>query len=73
MAQTQKKGSGGAKKHGRDTDKCRKYKDHHIREKHKIVKIARSNGVKWAMEYAHIHKMTDWTKTQLTSLGYSLV
>lgn len=39
-------------KAGRYKDKCNVYRLHQLREKHKIIKIAKSSGVKAALAYA---------------------
>ena len=57
----------------RRKERYARYKSDHIREKHKVVRVVKSSGVKAAFDYAHKHGITEWTKTKLTSLGYSLV
>ena len=47
-----KQGGAGTRKHGRDLAKCKKYRDHQTREKHKIKKILQSNGYEYAKEWA---------------------
>lgn len=59
------KNSGKNKKLGRDKHKCSAYRAEHLREKHKIIKIARSNGVKTAMKYAGEKGITAWALTRL--------
>ena len=49
-----------SKKAGRNTKKCQRYKINHTREKYKIVKIARSNGVKYALAYATQHALSSF-------------
>lgn len=46
------KGGKKSKKMGRNTEKCKRYRLNSEREKHKIIKIAKSSGVKRALEYA---------------------
>lgn len=43
---------GKSSKAGRDKVKCGAYRLHQEREKHKVIKIARSNGLKAALAYA---------------------
>lgn len=59
------KGSGKGKKLGRDKRKCATYRANKEREKHKIIKIARSNGIKAAMKYAAEKGITPWAMTRL--------
>ena len=54
-----------SKKAGRNTKKCQRYKINHTREKHKIVKIARSNGIKHSLAYANQHMLSAWAKVRL--------
>jgi hypothetical protein len=46
-------GGAGSKKHGRDKAKCQAYRQHNQREKNKIKRILKSNGLTYA---------TDWCK-----------
>ena len=50
MAQKQGKG-GGSKKIGRNKTKCERYRREFRREKSKLSKIARSNGLQAALTY----------------------
>lgn len=56
---TKAKGA-GAKKHGRNTDKCAKYRNEHRREKNKLSRIVRSNGYAYATAYATQHQVVGW-------------
>jgi hypothetical protein len=58
MATQQKAGHGGTRKYGRNVAKCKLYRDHHIREKHKLKRVLRSNGYKAAVIYAQLHGLT---------------
>jgi hypothetical protein len=53
-AQTHKK-SGGARKYGRNSVKCQRYRDRKSRERNKLRRILKSNGLKSAQHYAKIH------------------
>jgi len=54
----QKQGkSGGARKIGRNSDKCKKYCACHVREKHKLKKVLQSCGRKFAEKWAVDHGM----------------
>lgn len=44
--------SGGKRKYGRNLGKCKSYRDHQTREKHKIKRILRSNGLAYAQAWA---------------------
>jgi hypothetical protein len=52
MAKESQKKSGGNKKHGRNEDKCKKYRASKTREKNKLKRVLQSNGRKAAEEYA---------------------
>lgn len=47
-------GKGGKKsqKMGRNKDKCHAYRTAQLREKHKVIKVAKSSGVTAALKYA---------------------
>ena len=45
-------GGAGSKKHGRDKAKCLAYRQHNQREKNKIKRIIKSNGLDYATEWA---------------------
>ena len=47
-----KQGGAGTKKHGRDKEKCAKYRNHQVRERNKIKKILQSNDLEYAMVWA---------------------
>lgn len=64
MAGEQKK-NGGNKRIGRDKVKCNIYRLHQTREKHKIIKIARSNGLEAALKYAKEHNVLAFAQTRL--------
>ena len=53
---TTQAGGKGSRKHGRNKVKCKLYRDHKIREKNKIKRIVKSNGLEyaiiWAKEYS---------------------
>jgi hypothetical protein len=49
--------SGGARKIGRMSAKCKKYQACHIREKNKLKKVLRSCGRKFAEKWAADHGM----------------
>ncbi len=54
--------SGGKRKHGRDLAKCKRYRDHSTREKHKIKRILQSSGVAFAKAWArerHVEMLLD--------------
>lgn len=51
----QRKKSGGMRKHGRNEEKCKKYKLAKIREKNKLKRVLKSNGYKAAVKYAKLH------------------
>jgi len=51
MAKPEKK-SGGAKKYGRNEDKCKKYRASKNREKNKLKRVLQSNGIQAAEAYA---------------------
>ena len=61
-----------SKKAGKNAKKCQRYRANNTREKHKITKIARSNGVKWALKYAADHALSSWAKIRLVKAGYDL-
>ena len=52
MPRQQGKKSGGARKYGRNLDKCKRYRDMHQREINKIRRILRSNGLDFARVWA---------------------
>jgi hypothetical protein len=54
--------SGGAKKYGRNKDKCAQYKAMKTREKNKLKRVFRSNGIEAAKEYAEKHQLTNYLK-----------
>ena len=62
MAKQSSKG-GGAKKHGRDKDKCAAYKSMHTREKNKVKRVLRSSGKKAAEKYADQHNVLSYLKS----------
>ena len=51
------KGSGGARKYGRDKDKCKRYRDLKIGERNKLKRVLQSSGAKAATEYAEKHML----------------
>ena len=64
-----KKGKGGRKKLGRDVKKCGLYKTRQFREKNKTVRVAKSNGLKAALEYAGKHGLISWAEKRLRYLS----
>lgn len=50
--------------------KVAKYKLNHVREKNKVVKIAKSNGYKHALAYAATKMITSWAKTRLAGFDF---
>ncbi|MBT7009103.1 hypothetical protein HN960_01540 [Candidatus Peregrinibacteria bacterium] len=52
MPQKQKSSSGGNKKHGRNKDKCTRYRNMHTREKNKVRRVLRSSGLEEAKRWA---------------------
>jgi len=50
-------GSGGLRKHGRDIEKCRRYREKKTRERNKLKRILRSSGINAATEYAKKHTL----------------
>jgi len=65
-----KTGGAGAKKYGRDKAKCLAYTHAHTRDKNKAVRIARSSGVKWALEYAAQRGIGDWARKRLMAFTF---
>lgn len=57
MATQKIKKSGGNRKHGRNTDKCKGYRSRKVRERNKIKRILRSNGIDAAQAYAKKHSI----------------
>jgi hypothetical protein len=47
----QRKKSGGARKHGRNTEKCKQYRAAHTKERNKAKRILQSNGRKACEAY----------------------
>jgi len=47
--------SGGAKKVGRNLEKCKRYRSRDARYKHKLARILQSNGAKAADDYRLAH------------------
>lgn len=73
MGGAQKK-QGGKKnrKLGRDKVKCAAYRASRTREKRKIVKVARSNGLDQALAYAHDKGLTTFARDRLRRAGYEI-
>ena len=61
MAEKQKK-SGGAKKIGRNEEKCKKYRSSKNREKNKLKRILQSNGFAAAEKYAEEKELWGYFK-----------
>ena len=55
MPRQQQKKSGGARKIGRNVDKCRRYRDMHRREVNKIKRVLQSCGAEFAKAWAREH------------------
>lgn len=43
---------GGMRKHGRNTEKCKRYRNAKTRERNKLKRIVKSNGCKEAKKYS---------------------
>jgi len=54
-----------SQKMGRDKDKCAAYRLNKTREKHKIVRIRKSNGEKAALKYASDHGLLPFALKRL--------
>jgi len=52
-----RKRSGGLRKHGRDIEKCRRYREKKTRERNKLKRVLQSSGEKAATEYAKKHTL----------------
>lgn len=63
----QQKGA-GTKKYGRNKIRCVRYKLHKTREKHKIVRVAKSSGREAALEYATKHELLGWGINRLKNI-----
>ena len=50
------------RKHGRDIKKCQRYRMSGRREKNKLRRIFRSNGLAAARSYYNKHGMTGWDR-----------
>lgn len=48
---------GGSKKHGRNKEKCARYKGMHTREKNKLKRVLRSSGRAEAERMAKIYNL----------------
>ena len=64
-----KKGKGGRKKLGRDVKKCGVYKTRQTREQNKIIRVAKSNGLDKALEYATKYGLKSWAEKRLRYLN----
>lgn len=60
MAKTQKRGSGGLRKIGRNAEKCKQYRAMHTREMNKVRRVLRSSGLKAAEEYAKANNVVGY-------------
>lgn len=58
----QKKG-GGTKKHGRNKEKCAKYRAMHVGEKNKLKRVLQSSGEKEARRYASLYGLIGYLNT----------
>lgn len=67
-----KGGKGGRRKIGRSLKKCAMYRINRTREKHKVVRIAKSSGHPEALIYAHRHGLMTWAETRLRKLNPKL-
>lgn len=63
MAVQRRAKSGGTKKYGRDAEKCKLYRALKIREKNKLKRVLKSNGLLAAQAYAREHVLTAYLKT----------
>jgi len=54
---------GGAKKIGRDKDRCSAYRSMHTREKNKVKRVLRSSGKKEAEKYADKYNVLSYLKS----------
>ncbi len=66
-----KKGKGGRRKLGRDVKKCGRYKIGQFREKNKTVRVAKSSGLKAALEYAGKRGLASWAEKRLRYMTVS--
>lgn len=62
MAHKQKTKSGGARKHGRNKNKCANYRAMHTREKNKLKRVLRSSGLSEAQLYARENNLNSYLK-----------
>jgi len=51
--------------------KCKAYRGRHTREQNKIVRVARSNGYRHALEYADKHGLTTWATRRLINFTFN--
>lgn len=58
-----------SQKAGTQKDKCARYRLAKTREKHKIVRIRKSNGEKAALAYAAEHGLLAYAQKRLASMG----
>ena len=57
MAKQETKKSGGNKKHTRDAEKCKLYRQRQIREKNKSKRVLQSSGKKACERYCKLHRI----------------
>ena len=55
MAKQETKKSGGNKKHTRDAEKCKLYRQRQTREKNKSKRVLQSSGKKTCKKYCELH------------------
>ena len=63
MAKANKVKSGGNKKMGRNSIKCKQYRALGTREKNKLKRVLKSNGEAAAIKYAKQHVLSSYLKT----------
>lgn len=57
-----------SQKAGRDKVKCKVYRDHQTREKHKIVRVRKSSGEKAALKYATDKGLLGYAQKRLAGM-----
>lgn len=64
MAEQRRK-TGGARKCGRNEEKCKKYRANKTKEKNKLPRILQSEGVAAANKYAEKHELYGYLRKLL--------
>jgi hypothetical protein len=59
-----------SKKAGKNKERMDRYKRSGHRVQRKILKIARSNGVQYALEYASVHIYGEWARKRLANFTF---